>query len=390
MNRNIVRTTIAIGMVFAAGVALTACASSTPAASTTTAAKSSVDLSGICPATVVIQTDWNPEGEHGHLYQLLGAGYTINADKKTVTGDLDIAGKSTGIKVEIRAGGPAIGYQTVSSQMYQDKTINLGYVSTDEAVQLSDKLPTTAVFAPLEKAPTMVMWDPATYSKVTTVKQLGSALKTSGGVVRYFSGSAYMDYLTGAGILPKSVIDGTYDGTPAKFVAAKGKDAQQGFASAEPYIYQNEIPAWGKKLNFQLLNDVGYPNYASAVSVRSADLTSLSPCLTKLVPVLQQAEVDYYTSPAATNKVILALVAAYNNGWVYTQGTADYSVAESKKLGLVGNGDNAYMGDMTDARIQKIIDIDTPIFTASGSAPKAGLKVSDIANNSFLSKTIGF
>jgi hypothetical protein len=390
MHRKAVRSTIAVGMVFAAGIALTACSGSAAPAATSGAAKSSVDLSKVCPATVVVQTDWNPEAEHGHLYQLLGAGYTVNSDKKTVTGDLDFKGKSTGVKVEIRAGGPAIGFQTVSSQMYQDKTITLGYVTTDEAVQLSEKLPTTAVFAPLDKTPTMIMWDPATYPKVKTIKDLGAALKTSGGVVRYFSGSAYMDYLTGAGILSKSVIDGTYDGTPAKFVAAKGKDAQQGFASAEPFIYQNEVPAWGKKLDFQLINDVGYPTYASAVSVRSADLTSMSACLKKLVPVFQQAEVDYYKSPAATNKIILDLVGQYNNGWVYTQGTADYSVSESKKLGLVGNGDNAYMGDMTDTRIQKIIDIDTPIFTASGSAPKAGLKVTDIATNEFIDKTIGF
>jgi hypothetical protein len=390
MHRKAVRSTIAVGMVFAAGIALTACSGSAAPAATSGAAKSSVDLSKVCPATVVVQTDWNPEAEHGHLYQLLGAGYTVDSDKKTVTGDLDFKGKSTGVKVEIRAGGPAIGFQTVSSQMYQDKTITLGYVTTDEAVQLSEKLPTTAVFAPLDKTPTMIMWDPATYPKVKTIKDLGAALKTSGGVVRYFSGSAYMDYLTGAGILSKSVIDGTYDGTPAKFVAAKGKDAQQGFASAEPFIYQNEVPAWGKKLDFQLINDVGYPTYASAVSVRSADLTSMSACLKKLVPVFQQAEVDYYKSPAATNKIILDLVGQYNNGWVYTQGTADYSVSESKKLGLVGNGDNAYMGDMTDTRIQKIIDIDTPIFTASGSAPKAGLKVTDIATNEFIDKTIGF
>jgi hypothetical protein len=384
MHRKAVRSTIAVGMVFAAGIALTACSGSAAPAATSGAAKSSVDLSKVCPATVVVQTDWNPEAEHGHLYQLLGAGYTVDSDKKTVTGDLDFKGKSTGVKVEIRAGGPAIGFQTVSSQ------ITLGYVTTDEAVQLSEKLPTTAVFAPLDKTPTMIMWDPATYPKVKTIKDLGAALKTSGGVVRYFSGSAYMDYLTGAGILSKSVIDGTYDGTPAKFVAAKGKDAQQGFASAEPFIYQNEVPAWGKKLDFQLINDVGYPTYASAVSVRSADLTSMSACLKKLVPVFQQAEVDYYKSPAATNKIILDLVGQYNNGWVYTQGTADYSVSESKKLGLVGNGDNAYMGDMTDTRIQKIIDIDTPIFTASGSAPKASLKVTDIATNEFIDKTIGF
>ena len=390
MRNTALRPTIALGVVIAAGIALTGCSTSTSSSTTTTAAASSVDLSGTCPATVVIQTDWNPEAEHGHLYQLLGPGYTVNADKKSVTGPLMYEGKTTGVNVEIRAGGPAIGFQTVSSQMYQDKSITLGYVTTDEAVQLSDKLPTTAVFAPLDIGPGMIMWDPATYPKVKTIKELGTALKADGGVVRYFGGSAYMDYLTGSGVLDKSVVDGSYDGTPAKFVAAKGKDAQQGFASAEPYIYQYEVPAWGKKVDFQLTNDVGYPVYASAVSVRTGDLSTLSPCLKKLVPVLQQGEVDYFKSPDKTNKLILDLVGQYNNGWVYTAGTAKYAVDEMKKIKLVGNGSNSYMGDMDESRIQKVIDIDTPIFTASNSAPKAGLKASDIFTNEFIDKSIGF
>jgi hypothetical protein len=390
MHNTAVRSTIAIGMVFAAGIALSACSSSSSGGTGSSGAIGAVDLSKDCPATVVIQTDWNPESEHGHLYELLGKNPTINADKKSVSGDLVYKGKSTGVKVEVRSGGPAIGFATVTSQMYQDTDITLGYVSTDEAVQLSAKNPTTAVFAPLDVGPQMIMWDPATYPKVTDIKELGVALKADGGVVRYFGGAAYMEYLKGSGTLPASVIDGTYDGSPAKFVAAKGKDAQQGFASAEPYIYENEIPAWGKKVDFQLTNDVGYPIYASAMSVRTSELKTLTPCLTKLVPVLQQAEVDYFKSPASTNKLILDLVTAFNNGWVYTQGTADYSVKTMKSLKLVGNGDNAYMGDMTDARVQKIIDIDTPIFTASNSAPKAGVKPSDIYTNEFLDKSIGF
>ncbi|NEM91439.1 ABC transporter substrate-binding protein [Galbitalea soli] len=391
MRKTALRSAIGLGTVIAATLALAGCATSTPTSTTTTAAAASaVDLSGVCPATVTIQTDWNPESEHGHLYQLLGPNPVINADKKSVSGALYSGGKPTGVNVEIRSGGPAIGYQTVSSQMYADKSITLGYVTTDEAVQLSDKLPTTAVFAPLDIGPQMIMWDPSYYPNVTDIASLGTALKADGGVVRYFGGAAYMEYLMGAGILDKSVVDGSYDGSPAKFVAAKGKDAQQGFASAEPYIYQNEVAAWGKPVKFQLTNDVGYPVYASAVSVRTGELASLTPCLKKLVPVLQQAEVDYFKSPAATNALILQLVSAFNNGWVYTQGVADYSVKEMKSLKLVGNGDNAYMGDMDQTRVQKIIDIDTPIFTKSGSAPKAGLTAADIFTNEFIDKSIGF
>jgi hypothetical protein len=37
-----------------------------------------------------------------------------------------------------------------------------------------------------------------------------------------------------------------------------------------------------------------------------------------------------------------------------------------------------------------VITIDTPIFTASGSTPKAGLKPSDLFTNQFLSHSIKF
>ena len=51
-----------------------------------------------------------------------------------------------------------------------------------------------------------------------------------------------MEYLTGSGQLRPDQIDGTYDGTPANFVAAQGKDAQQGFATDEPYVYAEPAP----------------------------------------------------------------------------------------------------------------------------------------------------
>src|SRR4051794_14773347 len=74
----------------------------------------STDLAAAgCPDTVVVQTDWNPEAEHGGLYESLGDDYTIDSDNKVVSGTLiDSEGDSTGVKLEIRAGGPAIGFQT--------------------------------------------------------------------------------------------------------------------------------------------------------------------------------------------------------------------------------------------------------------------------------------
>ncbi|MET3449812.1 ABC transporter substrate-binding protein [Curtobacterium sp. 1544] len=391
------RTTSRLGVATAAfaatAIALTGCAAGsagstgTTAATSTTASGPKVDLSGACPATVVVQTDWNPEGEHGHLYQMLGPNPSIDASGKTVTGDLYANGKSTGVKLEIRAGGPAIGYTKVASQMYQDKDITLGYMSTDEQVQFSGNLPTTAVFAENDQSPMSIMWDPKTYPKVDSIESLGKALEKNDGVVRYFNGAAYMTYLEQSGILPKKVLDGSYDGTPSKFVSAGGKDAQQGFATAEPYIYQNQVAAWGKKVDYALVSSTGWNPYPEAMSVRTGDLTKLEPCLKKLVPVMQQADVDYLKSPGATNDLITKLVQQYNNGWTYDSKVGAFAAAQMVKLGLAKDTDG-YIGSMDEQRMQDFIEKATPVFAGTGDV-KSGLKPSDLYTNEFLDKSIG-
>ncbi|MBB3157318.1 hypothetical protein FHS07_001002 [Microbacterium proteolyticum] len=387
----LVRGTAVTGAV-AIALTLTSCAGS--AAETAPTASDmeigSVDLSADCPSTIVIQTDWNPEAEHGHLYEMIKDDYTIDANTKAVTGPLMSDGEYTGVNLELRAGGPAIGFQTVSAQMYQDDAITLGYISTDEAIQLSDTTPTKAVFAPLDISPTMVMWDPTTYPDVKSVDDVKAALSANGGVWRYFDGSAYIEYLKSAGLADASILDGSYDGTPSNFVAAGGKDMQQGFASAEPYVYQNEVSAWGKPVDFALIHDAGWQTYQSSVSVKAADFEELSPCLTKLVPVLQKAGVAYYEDPSAANALILDLVDQYATGWTYTQGVADYSVKTQVDLGLVGNGTNSTYGDFDDDRFADFFDKASKVYTDLGTPPAAGYTPADLYTNEFVDTSISF
>lgn len=383
------RSTVAAVGALAGMMALVGCSSGSGGGSEAPSRESlsvgAIDLSDVCPATVVIQTDWNPEAEHGAQYQLLGDDYTIDTEMKTVSGPLVAGGEYTGVDIEIRAGGPAIGFQGVAAQMYQDTDITLGYAATDEQVENSADLPVKAVLAPLEVNPQMIMWDPETYPEVETIADLGE----TGAIVRYFGGNAYMEWLIAEGQLSRDQVDGGYDGTPANFVAAGGKDAQQGFASAEPYIYEHEVEDWGKPVAFELIHDAGWEAYAAAMSVRTADFEDLSPCLEKLVPVMQQATVDYYADPAETNEVILELVEAYDTGWVYSEGVADFSVKQQVELGLVGNGDNETLGDFNLDRVQEILDVMGPIATELGTPPAEGLTVDDLVTNEFIDESIG-
>ena len=380
----ITRTTTALAATAVLALSLAACGSddSDSAAAGPSGEVGDTDLSAAgCPDNIVVQTDWNPEAEHGGLYESLGDDYTVDAGSKTVTGTLvDGNGDSTGVTLEIRAGGPAIGFQTVTSQLYADTDIMLGYVATDEAIQLSDTQPTLQVLAPLEKSPTMIMWDPATYPDVEGIADLG----TAGVTVRYFEGSAYMAYLTGAGVLGTDQVDGSYDGTPAGFVAAGGEVAQQGFASAEPYIYKNEVADWGKDVDYQLVYDAGFQPYQSAISARPDTVDQYSDCLTALVPLMQQADVDYLEDPARATDIILDLVEQYDTGWVYSQGVADYSVETQRELGLVGDGDDGVHGNFDLDRVQTLIDQVTPIFTDQGTPPADGLTPEDVVTNEFI------
>jgi hypothetical protein len=350
----------------------------------TAAAGDAANLAGVCPNPVVIQTDWDPESEYGVYYHLLGPNPKIDTEKKVVSGPLVAGGTDTGVQLEVRTGGPSIGFEPVSSQMYKDTGITLGQVSTDEAIRFSAKQATQAVLAPMEISPFMIMWDPQTYPGFTTIADIG---KTDTKVL-YFEGDTYMEYLTGTGVLKKAQVDGSYDGKPGNFVAAGGKVAQAGFATSEPYIYENEVRQWGKPVRYALVNEAGYPFYPQALSIRAADKQKLGPCLQKLVPIVQRAQVDYLANPDKTNELILRLVKEYNTGWVYTDGLANYAI-EKMRADFVKNGADQTLGNFDNARVQRMIEIVTPIFTAQRQPPKAGLKPEDIATNEFIDESIG-
>jgi len=370
-----------------AALALSACGGSDDAASdTTVAAATGVDLVAAgCPTTVSLQTDWNPEAEHGNLYQLIGPGYTVDKDKLRVTGDLMAGGETTGVQVEIRAGGPAIGYSQVTAELYKDPSILLGFTSTDEQVSHSgDEFPTIAVVAPFNINPQIIMWDPATYPEVKEIKDL----KATGAKVRYFDGAAYMDYFTATGILDKKQVDATYDGAPASFIAAGGKDTQQGFGTSEPYFYEKVLPEWMKPVGYQYIHDAGWTAYAQSLGGTPANITKYDSCLTALVPVIQQAALDYVASPDTANAIILDAVTQYNNGWVYDAGQAAAAVVKMQEDKLVANSPDGTLGSFDMDRVTAFIETATPVFTSTGAKVKDGLVADDIVTNKYINPAI--
>ena len=101
---------------------------------------------------------------------------------------------------------------------------------------------------------------------------------------------------------------------------------QQGFATAEPFIYENEIAQWKKPIAFEVFANYGYSIYPEPLAVRADKVAALTPCLKKLVPIMQRAQIDFLKNPAPTNDLIVKLVDQYQTGWTYTPGDADFSV----------------------------------------------------------------
>ncbi len=343
---------------------------------------SEIDLSGDCPSPLVFQTDWFPEAEHGALYQMVGDDYTVDAEQLIVTGSLWASGPTpTGIDIEVRTGGPAIGFNSPRVNAYTDDSIHIAYSSFDAQAAAWADLPMIAVLAPLEINPQIIMWDADVWPDVETIEDVGEA----GMTINVFGGGGFAPYFVAAGIWSEDQVDPSYDGSPARFIA-EGNIAQQGFASAEPYNYEFVFEEYGKAPKYQLLHDAGYQSYSQALAVKPSDLETLRPCLEQVVPIVQQAIIDYANAPDRANDIIIDAVATFDSFWTYDEGVANYGVETMNELGLHGNGPDDIVGNMDEARIQKVID---DARTAGLDVP-ADLVAADMFTNEFVDESIGF
>jgi len=345
-------------------------------------------LKGICPDTVVFQTNWWPQAEYGGLYRLVGSGPTIDGNKNKVTGTLVDNGVDTGVKIEIRAGGPANNFTPSTSLLYTDDSITFGGADLDSAAQISGSgKPALSVFAPLDLSPVVLLWDPVQHPEFTTIADIG---RTDTKVI-YFQGATYMAYLLGAGLLRPSQVAATYAGTPDQWKAAKppGSIVQQGFVTNEVLRYEQDPSVWGKKVAYQLVADSGYPLYPETLTIRPDRKNQLSGCLRKLVPVLQRSTAAYVADPGSTNQFISELVSKYPKAFPYSKEQGDAAATAMKENAILGNGKNTTVGDFDEDRVQRIISIVTPIFAAQKTPVTQGLKPADLVTNEFIDTSIG-
>lgn len=354
------------------------------------AANYTTDLTGVCPDPLRVQLSWLAEPEFAVPYQLIGGSGEMTQNK--YSGPLG----STGITLEVLDGGPGLGDgATVASSMYagnlvQGVTPDLGMFGDGNAISEYGEFPTISVFNSLEKDPQNLVFDPGTYD-ITDLESLIAAVE--GGAQIYVTGKfvGYVQYLIGQGVPEDAFIEG-FAGDYDRFIAAGGSLINQGFSTDTNSRLTSEIPEWGKPVEDVYIDDLGYSAYPINVYVTTERLEELSPCLELLVPMMQQAMVDYVNDPTEVNE----LIAKYNDegfGAVYWTTSVEHNDAAHQTMvddGLVGNGDDETLGNAEVERMQTLIDILGPILEAQGvDTFDPSVTPDDIFTDQFLDPSIG-
>lgn len=368
-------------------VALAACSSTTSettidtesdAITETSTVGNPLDLADVCASPVVVQTDWYPQAEHGGVYELLGDDYTVDAQNGSTTGSLVLQGTDTGVDLEIRAGGPFI-ESPVVTELFLDDAITFGFVGSDVALSRYGEAPTLAVFNALVINPQVILWNASKHPAVSTIAEIAKEVSA----VSVFGDRPYMRYLVSQGVVASDKVDTNYKGS---LMLATDDIAHQGFATSEPFRYAN-LESGAIDTAYQLVHDAGWTSYPQNLAINKLRLEALRPCLARLVPMMQQAQIDFVTSPDRTVATILDVVTQLDTTWSQSAELANYAVATMKQLGIVGNGDTPTFGDFESPRLDDFITRAVPILREQGLAIPE-LAARDIATNEFLNPDI--
>jgi hypothetical protein len=349
-----------------------------------------VSLRGVCPAELVIQLDWLPQAEHGGLFQLIGRGGTMRQGR--YEGPLG----TTGIRVVLLAGGKGIGLgdsETPLSSLYMGNSRaglrpHLALVDLDSAITFSSRFPAIGVFAPLDTSPVGLFWDRATYPRgfhsVADLKRFAASGR--GQIYISTTRRTFGRYLVDQGI-PRTAFAEGYSGDAENFVLHQGRWLNQGSVTSEGYQFAHGRH-WEKPVDFLLLAGMGYPIYPGMVSVAANRMREMAPCLRRLVPLMQRAQVDYLDNPARANAAINRFNEAKLGApfWHTAPDLLAAATVTLKARGIAGNGGNATLGDFDMKRGGVVLAKMRPTLDIRA---KKGVVPQDVMTNAFIDPAIG-
>src|SRR4029079_12751916 len=110
--------------------------------------------------------------------------------------------------------------------------------------------------------------------------------------------------------------------------------------------------------------------------------------LEKLVPILQQAQIDYVKDPAPVDQLLVDYAAKANGAFTPSAGLAADASKKQVDLGLIANGPDGVLGSFDTTRVQGLISDLKTVFAAQNKAIKADLQPSDLVTNEFLNPAL--
>ena len=300
-------------------------------------------------------------------------------------------GDDTGVDIEIRSGGAAIGLPDRDvAVMYQPTTLLLGYVYTDEAIQNSGDFPTVADRCrACEKNPQMIMWDPATYPDVKAHRR-----PRQGRASRSATSAARPTWTTSpsSGILSQDQVDGSYDGTRRYSSPTRASRRPAGLRLGRAVHLRERDPRMGTKpVEYQYINDAGWKNYAESIATKPENIETYTDCFAaaradhpaveRRLP--QRSGRDQRDHPRRRRRV-------RQRSGCTPQGVADYAVETMKNDGLVANGPDETHRQVRPRPGQRPDrDRRAGLHRLGRQDPRPALTADDIVTNEFIDASIG-
>jgi hypothetical protein len=315
-------------------------------------------LADVCPDPLIIQKDWLAQAEHGGLYQMIGGGGEMSSGR--YEGPLG----STGIDLVILDGGGGIGLgdgETAYSALYTGNSRagvlpHIGYQELDNSFIFSERFPVVGVMAPLDVAPQGLWWDQATYPDgFHSIEDLIEFAESDQGMI-YVSTvqRTFGLFLVQSGV-PREVFLEGYRGDGEVFVTNNGTWLNQGFVTSEPYSFSTGNN-WARPIDAVTVGELGYPNYTGMLSVATQRMEELEPCLEKVVPIIQQAWVDYMNDPDEVHELLVAYNEAGHatSWWTTPLDKLQYATETMRELGIAGKPGSGTMGEFDMERVARM------------------------------------
>jgi hypothetical protein len=329
-----------------------------------------------CPTELVIQTDWFPELEHGGTYQLIGPDGTADADTVSYSGPIQEQYAVGGIEtITIKT----VNFDKSNASVLADGDADMAYLTASDVIKDSGAIPLVAIAKTLDQDPQMVMWDPEQYDI-----QEPADIAETGAQVLHFPGTSYIDYMIAQGFMTEDQSNPSYDGSDAAWVAGSGDVIQQGFATNEVYKYENDI-AWKDggpaDVEFFTVADLGFENYPAVITMLQSRVDELDSCLTELVPVMQQAWIDFLDDPTPITDAMIEINETHAGFWGLSEGLNAAGMELVESDGFAVNSPDGTYCSLDPERMQALYDILQPIYEDQGT--EVAGSVDDVYTNEY-------